>query len=175
MFILAFFSCLFWLLCVYMFLFSRFNPSSLARAFICHCLTWCWIRNFIKPLNQELFQRLLCLIPPTPGKAIDGAWQENSLGKSLTFQGETLGTEGRAGQGTDNPIADLRALLTPTAPLTNRFGVPRALCTLWIRALICFLREESLINRRFCSEWICFVKFCLSQLCIEPVLSLSCL
>lgn len=92
--------------------------------------------------------------------------RKTASGKAVTFQGETLGTEGRAGKGRDSPSSESRALLTQTE---TGFGCPVCKCivqSLWISALIYFLREESLINRRFSSKWICFVKFCLSELCL---------
>lgn len=95
--------------------------------------------------------------------------RKTASGKAVTFQGETLGTEGRAGKGRDNPISEPRALLTQTAASQKQvLGAldTGTLYSLGISGLIYFLREESLTNRRFSSKWICFVKFCLSKLCL---------
>lgn len=148
-----------------------------------HFLLSCWIGSFIKPLltrncsrdcpvwSLPLQAKLPLLIG---GEATDAAWQENSLRKSSHLWRRNAGNRGESRKRERQPHFWVQGCMN-TASCHSETALGCSGCKgivqpLWIRALLYFLREESLINRSFSSEWICFVKFCLSQLCLEQPL-----
>lgn len=170
--------CLFWLLCLCMFLLYRLTCLSATASLPALLLDW----EFHKTLLTRNCSRD-CPVNPSHSRpschcSLGGSNRCSLAGKQPEEKQSAL-KEKRWEQRGEQEKGETAPFLSAGLDEPSQCHSERALgCSgckgivqpLWISALLYFLREESLINRSFSSEWICFVTFCLSQLCLEQPL-----